>query len=103
MDILLTWLFLAFIVERVTELITKMIPILERLKIKYVNIEMTLAFLISLLIAFGANLDFFRMFDIAFTLPYVGIVLSAVFMSGGSNVVHDIIKWIEKSKEKEQY
>ena len=91
MDILTTWLFLAFVVERVTELLLNMFPGIRTLYEKAPDI---LALALSILLAFGAGLDFFAMFAIPFTIPYVGIILSGFFMAGGTKLVHDIIEWV---------
>lgn len=60
---------------------------------------------LSILLAFGAGLDFFVMFGIPFSIPYVGIILSGFFVSGGTKLVHDIIEWVAgKQRElKEDY
>ena len=91
MDILTTWLFLAFVVERVTELLLNMFPGIRTLYEKAPDI---LALTLSILLALGAGLDFFGMFGIPFSIPYVGIILSGFFMSGGTKLVHDIIEWV---------
>ena len=102
MDILTTWLFLAFVVERVTELLLNMFPGIRTLYEKAPDI---LALTLSILLALGAGLDFFGMFGIPFSIPYVGIILSGFCMSGGTKLVHDIIEWVAgKQKElKEDY
>ena len=99
MELIAVWLLLAFVIERLVEVIVKLMPFLKQLNIQEVNIEMFLALAASLVIAFGTELDFFKIFTIEFQYPYVGNVLSALFMSAGSNVVHDIIEWIRATKE----
>ena len=98
MDIFAQWVFLAFIVERLAEYIGKLIPAVELLENKFVNAKLFIAFTISLLLAFGANLDFFSAFEINFRFAYVGIILTAVFLSGGSNAVHDILGFVRNLK-----
>jgi len=93
------FLFLSFLVERLVEWVVRLIPPLDDVEIKFVNIQMVLAVLFSLILAFGAKLDFFVMMGIPFYWPYVGIILTAIIMSGGSNFVHDIIGWVEARKE----
>ncbi len=99
MTLLLAWLFLAFVVERLVEVVLKLFPWFDKKRIIYVDVAMILALAFSLVIAFGANLDFFQMFGIEFAWPYVGPVVAAILMMGGSNLVHDIIKWVEASKD----
>lgn len=99
MTLLLAWLFLAFVVERLVEVVLKVFPWFDKKRIVFVDVAMILALAFSLVIAFGANLDFFQMFGIEFAWPYVGPVVAAILMMGGSNLVHDIIKWVEASKD----
>lgn len=99
MTLIWVLVFMSFIVERAVEMVIRMFPALSNLDIKCFNVEMGLAFLLSLLLAYGGNLDLFSMFDVDFFVPFVGPALSALFMSGGSNVVHDIIEWVKSSKE----
>lgn len=94
------FLFLSFLVERLVEWVVRLVPPLADVEIKYVNLQMVLAVLFSLILAFGAKLDFFVMMGIPFFWPYVGIILTAIVMSGGSNFVHDIIGWVEAQKDK---
>lgn len=93
------WIFLAFVVERLVEWLSKMIPWLAGASIGKLKVQTVLAFAISLLFSFGARLDFFAMFHIPFTVPAVGPVIAAIFMSGGSNLVHDIVSWVTNKKE----
>jgi len=98
-ELLMVWLFLAFVIERLVEVLVKLLPFLQEITIKQVNVEMLLSLLAALVLSFGANLDFFKLFSIDFQWPYVGCVLSAFFMAAGSNVVHDITEWVKASKE----
>ena len=98
MDIFDQWVFLAFIVERLSEYLGKLIPAIEKLENQFVNTKLCIAFAISLMLAFGAGLDFFTAFEINFRYAYVGIILTAVFLSGGSNAVHDILGFVRNLK-----
>ena len=98
MDVFMTWLFLSFVVERLSEYAGKLIPAIERLENDFVNTKLFIAFGFSLLFTFGANLDFFKAFEIEFAIPFVGIVLTAVFLSGGSNAVHDLLSVVANIK-----
>ena len=95
MDILTTWLFLAFVVERVTELLLNMFPGIRDIYEKAPDI---LALALSILLALGAGLDFFGMFGIPFSIPYVGIILSGFCMSGGTKLVHDLLEAVSQLK-----
>ena len=98
MDRFMTWLFLSFVVEKLSEYTGKLVPVIERLENEYVNTKLFIAFGFSLLFTFGANLDFFKAFEIEFTFPVVGIILTAVFLSGGSNAVHDLLSVVANVK-----
>lgn len=100
MTMLVAWVFLAFAVERLVELMLKMFPIVDKTRIAQVDIGMLLSLLFSVVLAFGARLNFFAMFEIEFTWPVVGFILSALFMTGGSQLVHDITGWVTANKEK---
>lgn len=97
--ILVVWLFMAFVVERLVEVVLRVFPMFDHKKIGMVNIAMVLTLVFSLVIAFGASLDFFEMFGITFQWPYVGPVVSALLMMGGSSLVHDVIQWVQANKE----
>ena len=99
MGILLVWLFMAFVVEKLVEVVLRIFPFFDHKKIVLVDVALILALTFSLVIAFGANLDFFVMFEIQFQWPYVGPVISALLMMGGSSLVHDVLEWVQSSKE----
>ena len=91
MDQLWIWGFLALITEVViVEGLYKWLPILTRLQEQtkdFVNIKATIALTLGLVFAFGANLDFFIMFSIPYFYPYVGPVISALFIMAGHGVI----------------
>jgi len=103
MELLTAWLFLSFVIERFVEVVTKLLPVLKNVQLKEVNVQMLIALLASGVLAFGAQLDFFKMFNVEFQWPYVGEALSALFMAAGSNVVHDIVVWLSATKNKAKY
>lgn len=100
MDILQAWLFLGFAVERLTEFIIKMFPVLEKKEIKAIKVPTLISFLLALLITLGTeDLDLFKMVNLEYSIPFVGQVLTALFTAGGSDLIHKILKKLEK-KEK---
>ncbi len=99
MNPLLAWIFLAIVVERVIEMLVKFIPVLDEVHIKQVDIKMIIALLFGGVLAFGAQLDFFELVGITFALPYVGFVITTIFIAAGSNYVSDIINTLGKVKE----
>lgn len=98
MDVFSQWIFLAFIVERLAEYIGKLIPAIEKLENQFVNSKLVIALAFSLILAFGAGLDFFSAFEINFRFAYVGTVLTAIFLSGGANAVHDVLGFVQNLK-----
>ena len=104
MSPLLTFLFLAFVIEKLVEVVFGVIPFFDHKKILLIDVAKILALIFGLIFAWGANLDFFALFDISFAWPYVGFVVSALIMMGGSSLVHDITEWIaaKKSEAKTQ-
>lgn len=98
MNLIFVWLFLAFVIECAVETLVLIFPVIKTIKIDNLNIERILALVIALLYAFGTNLDFFMLFEIAFYIPYVGVVTTALFMAAGSSMVHKILQWIDGKK-----
>ena len=101
MESLIAWLFLSVIVERMVEVLVRLIPALDDVHIKQLDIKMLIAFVFGAVFVFGADLDFFRMVNIDFTLPYVGYVVSSVFVMAGSGYISDIIAQLGRTKEQQ--
>jgi len=99
MDPILAWAFLSIVTERTIEILTKLFPILDDVSIKQLDIKLVIGLVFGLVFAFGAGLDFFSMFSINFQLPYVGAVISAIFIMAGSNYIHDLISALNSIKE----
>lgn len=93
------WLFCAVAVERLVELTVKIIPWLDKKKIANVDLGMLLAFTYALVIAIGAKLDFFTIFGIEFNIALVGYIIAALFMAGGTELIHSIINLSESEKQ----
>ncbi|MGI6344472.1 MAG: hypothetical protein ACOX18_05330 [Bacillota bacterium] len=53
------WLFLAMVMERSVELVVRIVPGLNSRKLWGLSVPALVAFLFSLVLAYGANLDFF--------------------------------------------
>ena len=101
MEPILAWALLAIVTERAIEIISKMFPILNRIKIVELDIKLVLSFIIGLVLVFGAELVFFDMFNIHFIIPYVGQILSAIFVAAGSNYIHDLIGAVNKIRQED--
>ena len=101
MESLIAWLFLSVIVERIVEVLVKLVPAVGDIRIKQFDIKMLIAFVFGAVFVFGADLDFFRMVNIEFTLPYVGYVVSSIFVMAGSGYISDIIAQLGRVKEQQ--
>ncbi len=98
-SVLVLWVFLAFVVERIVEVVLKVFPSLDKKKFLGVETPLLLSFVFSLITAVGANLNFFDLFGICFRWYFVGYIFSALTMTGGSNLLHDIVEWVRTGKE----
>ena len=101
MEPILAWAFLSIVVERIIEIIVRLFPILDDIKIKELDIKLGIAFIFGLVLAFGAQLEFFSMFNIEFHYLYVGQIISAIFIMAGSNYIHDLISALNRSREQQ--
>lgn len=101
MESLIAWLFLSVIVERIVEVLVKLVPVIGDIRIKQFDIKMLIAFVFGAVFVFGADLDFFRMVNIEFTLPYVGYIVSSIFVMAGSGYISDIIAQLGRVKEQQ--
>ena len=99
MDTITVWLFLSFTLERIVGLLLSVFPRLDKKQVVGVDIPVILALVLALVLSFGAHLNFFEIFAVDFQWPFVGNFLTAFFMVGGSSVVHDILGWVNASKE----
>ena len=61
-----------------------------------VSIDKIGALLIGLTIAFVTGADLLALVNIPSLVPYVGVVLTGVLISRGSNFIHDFLKKINK-------
>ena len=81
------------------ELVLRLVPQLDKRHVGGLPVPVLLAFVLALLLAYGAGLDFFAIFGVQFAWPVVGPLLSAIFMVGGSNLIHDLVGWVQAAKE----
>ncbi len=95
------WIILCISVEYIVDILKQAFPLLDT-KINGVDNEKGLAFVFGLLMCFTASVDFFEMLGLTYTIPYVGYVLSAIFIAGGSGKIHDFIKAIGDIGNKNQ-
>lgn len=53
------------------------------------------AIIIGILVCLGAGVDLFSLAEIPLRVPYLGEILTGIIASRGSNVMHDIIKYLQ--------
>ncbi|MDU4953650.1 MAG: hypothetical protein DBY38_10610 [Clostridium cadaveris] len=63
-----------------------------------VSIDRIGALVISVLLAYTANIDIFALMGIGLSIPLVGVILTGVLISRGTNFVHDLITKLTKNK-----
>lgn len=80
-------LFLAGIIERIWEQLKTVIP---------TDNDEIGTMVLGILFAFAANADLFAMIGLELEIPYLGVVATGILFSGGSNLLHDIVKWIKE-------
>ncbi len=94
MEVFLIIFVVAALVEAVWESLKKLLaPLVRWLDSRGVPADQLGALLVALLICFGlgSKIDLFVMLDIPLEIAYLGIILTAVLLSRGSNFVHDLI------------
>jgi hypothetical protein len=67
-----------------------------------VSIDRIGALFVALLLAIGTRLDLLSLLDIKTSIPYLGVVLTGILISRGSNFIHDLlvkIGQVEKGQE----
>ena len=91
-------LFLIIIISLLAE------SVWETLKMTWqdgkVSIDRIGALIISILICVGTNVDILKLLNIKENIPYLGIVMTAILISRGSNFIHDLLFKIEGEKIK---
>lgn len=60
-------------------------------KDKYLTIDNVGAIVCGLIVSFATNLDILSIVDIKTSVPYVGIILTGILISRGSNFIHDLL------------
>lgn len=56
-----------------------------------VSIDRIGALVVALLLAIGTRLDLLSLIDIKTSIPYLGVVLTGILISRGSNFIHDLL------------
>lgn len=56
-----------------------------------VRVDRVGALVVSMLIVFGTRLDILILLEIETVIPFLGIVLTGILISRGSNFIHDLL------------
>ncbi|GAA0825216.1 hypothetical protein [Clostridium tertium] len=56
-----------------------------------ISVDRIGALVVALLLAIGTRLDILSLIDIKTSIPYLGIVLTGILISRGSNFIHDLL------------
>jgi hypothetical protein len=88
----IAFLFLTVLAERTTEQTLRILPFLDHRTLWTIPTPMLVALFWALVFSWGADLNFFVMLGFSFRWPLVGFLVTAILMTGGSNLVHSIIK-----------
>jgi len=88
LELFVTLIILGTLCEAVVEWAKDIAPAIEGTKAK------VLSLVVGLVLAFGAGQNLFALIGIEFTYPVVGVILSGMVISRGSNYIHDLIKRI---------
>lgn len=83
-----TWLVLAVVAETVTQYIK------DTLNGGF-TAHKVIALVVAFVVCFGANIDIFKLLEIEFYVPYVGIFFAALITSRGANAIHDLLDKIK--------
>lgn len=68
-----------------------------------ISVDRIGALVVALLLSIGTRLDILSLLNIKTSIPYLGIILTGILISRGSNFIHDLlvkISNIKVSKEK---
>lgn len=68
-----------------------------------ISVDRIGALVVALLLSIGTRLDILSLLNIKTSIPYLGIILTGILISRGSNFIHDLlvkISNIKLSKEK---
>lgn len=63
-----------------------------------VSIDRIGALVVALLLSIGTRLDLLSLLDIKTSIPYLGVVLTGILISRGSNFIHDLLVKISNIK-----
>lgn len=65
-----------------------------------ISIDRVGALIVSLVICLDVRLDILKLLEINTAIPFVGIILTAILISRGSNFMHDLLVKLGQSNTK---
>jgi len=102
MEVFLIIFVVAAIVEAIWETLKKLLaPLVRWLDDRGFPADQAGALIVALLICFGLGeqIDLFIMLGIPLEIAYLGIILTAILLSRGSNFIHDLIGTLNGIRE----
>jgi hypothetical protein len=81
-------IFLAFLTETVWEIVKRLVP--AKVKIPD-SVDVFGSMAVGLLLAFGAKADLLAVLGVPLDVPYLGIIITGLAISRGSNFMHDLL------------
>ena len=87
-------LVLAITVEALIQYSKTIIEMLEKKQYKTFATQLT-AILLSVFICFAAGVDLYTLVGVSFTVPWLGMLLTGIVVSRGSNYTSDFIKRLQ--------
>ena len=101
METLLILCIVAMLIEAVWEALKPVFgKLVDNLQERGIPIDRIVSLLIALVICLGigSGVDLFALLEIPLSIPYLGLVLTAVILARGSNFVHDLITALQEVK-----
>lgn len=101
MEALLILAAAAVLVESIWEALKPVFGgLVEKLQDRNIPIDriMSLVIALAVCLGIGARVDLFELLGLPLCVPYLGLVLTAVIMSRGSNFVHDVLSALQGAR-----
>lgn len=98
MAALLVLVVVSILVEAIWEALKPVLGgLVDRLQAMGIPIDRIMSLVIALVICLGIGwrVDLFVLIGLGLAVPYIGLVLTAIILSRGSNFVHDLLSRLE--------
>ncbi len=97
MHIFFTIIVVATLSEAIWEILKKLIPVIDDRIWSYLNLVGSLA--VSVFVGVATGVDIFHLLGIDLKWPVVGVVLTGIIISRGSNFIHDLVTRLQSSSK----